>query len=183
MEVPSRSQNWRTNGRGSASAMVVEIDMGTCPAKAGRPSGRKSLRRRDIQRRDALLQVPNHCVDYHLTRSKGTSESRGLSPGLWRFELRPFRTGEANRPSAGPLGAIKSDPNRRGSPGGSPYHGFVKPACNPLNISHIGRARLPPSRGGPKPGPFRSGEANRPSAGPRHKRQDAAATWVVYSGG
>jgi len=36
-----------------------------------------------------------------------------------------------------------------------------------MNHSHIGRARLPPSRGGPKPGSFRTGEANWRSAGPR----------------
>ncbi len=53
--------------------MVVEIDMRTCPATSGRPSGRKSLRRRDIQRRDALLRVPNYCGVHHLSRSKGTS--------------------------------------------------------------------------------------------------------------
>jgi hypothetical protein len=39
--------------------------------------------------------------------------------------------------------------------------------CNLMNHSHIGRARLLSSRGGPKPVPFRTGEANKPSAGPR----------------
>jgi hypothetical protein len=38
---------------------------------------------------------------------------------------------------------------------------------NLLNESNTGRARLLPSRGGPNPGSFRTGEANRPSAGPR----------------
>ena len=60
------------NGSGSLLATLVEIDIGTCPAMAGRPSGRKSLRRRDIQRRDALLQVPNYFRDHRHSLSKGT---------------------------------------------------------------------------------------------------------------
>ena len=40
-----------------------------------RPSGRKSLFQRDIQRRDALPQVRNHCRDHHLSWSQGTSAS------------------------------------------------------------------------------------------------------------
>jgi hypothetical protein len=87
-----------------------------------------------------------------------------------RSKLRPFRMGEANRQSAGPRllpsrGGPKPGPFRMGEAN--------RPSAGP---------RLLPSRGGPKPGPFRMGEANRPSAGPRQKRQDAAATLVVYSG-
>jgi len=38
--------------------------------------------------------------------------------------------------------------------------------CISLNMSHIGRARLPPSRGGSNGRRFRRGEAHWPSAGP-----------------
>jgi len=64
--------------------MVVEIDMGTSPAMAGRPSGRKSLRRRDIQRRDALLQVPNYCWDHHAPNLKAPLW-RGSAPAAGRL--------------------------------------------------------------------------------------------------
>jgi hypothetical protein len=67
---------------------VVEIDRGTCPAMAGRPSERKSLRRRDIQRRDALLQVPNYCRDIHDSQSKGTFVAWFL-PSRRRSKSRP----------------------------------------------------------------------------------------------
>ena len=36
-------------------------------------------------------------------------------------------------------GDIGGDPNHRGSPGGSPYHGFVTHQCNRLNTSPIGK--------------------------------------------
>jgi len=71
----------RANRRGGARATVVEIDIATCPAFAGRPSGRKFLRRRDIQRRDALLQVPKYCGDHHLSRSEGTLANFPVSRG------------------------------------------------------------------------------------------------------
>jgi len=69
---------------------LIEIDRGTCPAMAGPPSGRKSLRRRYIQRRDALLQVPIYCWDQHHSPSKGTLES-ALLPGLRRSNSRSPR--------------------------------------------------------------------------------------------
>jgi len=51
-----------------------------------RPSGRKSLRRRDIQRRDALPQVPNYCWDRHDSQSRGDFEAL-LVPGSSRKQL------------------------------------------------------------------------------------------------
>ncbi len=53
-------------------------------------SGHKSLQRRDIQRRDALLQVPNYCRDHHDSQSKGTIVAR-LHASLRRSKSRPPR--------------------------------------------------------------------------------------------
>ena len=44
--------------------------------------------------------------------------------------------------------------NRRGSPGGSPYRGWVNYRSKSLNTIYIGRARLLPSRGGPNHADF-----------------------------
>jgi hypothetical protein len=71
------------------------------------------------------------------------------------------------------VGSIGGDLNRRGSPGGSPYHGFVNHHYNLLNISHIGRARLLPSRGGPNYAQSAEAEQigrpqDRPQDGPNH---------------
>ena len=68
------------------------------------------------------------------------------------------------------VGTVQSDPNRRGSPGGSPYHGFVIFRYKSLNISHICRAKLLRRHGGLNDTSF---------GAPKPQRQDAAATSVT----
>ncbi len=88
---------WRTtNGEGGVQAMVIKIEIGTCrsaslrtqvPPKEGHPT-------------DALLQIPNHCRDHHLSRSKCTIMPP--QPGQGLSEPLPFLRGEAHWLSAGP---------------------------------------------------------------------------------
>jgi len=90
---PGRRTAGRT-GEGVRWRWWLKSIMGLAGA---RPSERKSLRRRDIQRRDARPQVRNHCGDHHLSNSKGPSVARVANQG--RSQSCPF---SRVKPKGGP---------------------------------------------------------------------------------